>query len=98
MERPKTAGSCKNRGSIRACEFYTYGTNCGERCKNYERKPEPCPFCGSEHIVCKYCNNPFDEKGVYGGYKAYCDECHCGTKHFKTPEEALAMWNRRKGW
>lgn len=56
---------------------------------------KPCPFCRSKWTQVKYSNNPFDTKEVYGGFHAYCDDCHCTTMRFPTPEEAIEAWNRR---
>jgi hypothetical protein len=40
-------------------------------------------------------NNPFDERHVYGGYAAFCDDCCVTTNRFKTVQEAIEAWNRR---
>lgn len=58
-------------------------------------KLKKCPFCGSKWTQVRYINNPFDEKHVYGGYRAECCDCYVTTKACKTPEEATALWNNR---
>ena len=58
-------------------------------------KLKKCPFCGSKWTQVRYINNPFDEKHVYGGYRAECCDCCVTTKACKTPEEAAALWNNR---
>jgi Lar family restriction alleviation protein len=51
-------------------------------------KLKPCPFCGGE--ACVYS----DGWGVWFGVS-----CKCGhhTDEFRTEQEAIEAWNKRKG-
>jgi Lar family restriction alleviation protein len=55
---------------------------------------KPCPFCGS-HNVGEF-KNHFPGEGEF--YGVCCGNCDASTKSypgFRTPEEAVAAWNRR---
>ena len=85
MKIPKTAGSCKNYGSILRCEFTTHGTTCGEKCSHYEEKLKRCPFCGSESACVSE---------SHGQYAVVCD-CGASGSVMDTEEEAFEVWQNR---
>lgn len=49
---------------------------------------KPCPFCGCEAVV----ENDFGRD-----WWVQCDEGHSEGAMHKSPKEAIAEWNRRKG-
>jgi hypothetical protein len=67
-----------------------------------EKKCLPCPFCPHKDvkkseaypIICYYKENP----GLDAHYTIQCSSCGC-EPHFyaKTIEEAILVWNERKG-
>lgn len=61
------------------------------------KKIKPCPFCGGNAVLIKH---PY---ATYFPYYVRCDNfANCAivgvaTCSCKTPEEAIAAWNHRKG-
>lgn len=85
MERPKVCGDCKNRGSKRICELYSYGSTYAEQCSHYEEKLKLCPFCGSENVCVSE---------LHGQYAVVCD-CGASGSVVDTEEEAFNVWQNR---
>lgn len=54
-------------------------------------KTLPCPYCGSEWTQVRR----MGITALDSGYRGECDNCFAITKPFRTPEEAVAAWNRR---
>lgn len=54
-------------------------------------KTLPCPYCGSEWTQVRHMGITV----LDSGYRGECDNCFAITKPFRTPEEAVAAWNRR---
>ena len=54
-----------------------------------DTKLKPCPFCGGEAEIIRYCDGPI----VY--YYASCKECYSTSGCVVTKEDAVYVWNRR---
>jgi len=48
---------------------------------------KPCPFCGSEHVVC---TKPTT-------WQVWCTDCKCIGPWKTEREDAIEAWNRRAG-
>ena len=62
-------------------------TNDGELIAPEEINLLPCPFCGGEAYMTKW--------GVTDEFSVFCRECCAGVEDLKSPQDAMAAWNRR---
>ena len=62
---------------------------------------KPCPFCGKEAVLKSDIRWPSDNNGEsVTGYEVVCVNYKCpiykaDNTYFRSPEEAIAAWNRR---
>lgn len=54
-----------------------------------ETKDKPCPFCGSQELMC------ISDADDCGDFYCYCDDCLAEGPNCRTEEEAIEKWNNR---